>query len=126
MYCDGMGRNNLKPELFCKQYYQQIRDVAISPKLLIILTMIFLMLFLTGLSLLLRNIFRSYRHKLELYQTLLVDFIPDNLVEVAVKYQPEDPIIMEESSNYDETSYQESSRPGRKNQYVPYIPQYER
>ena len=66
-------------------------------------TVLLLMLSLTGFALLLRNIFRSYRHKLELYQHLLVDFMPDNLVEVAVKYQPEDPVILEES-NYDEYS----------------------
>lgn len=69
----------------------------------LIFTVLLLMLSLTGFALLLRHIFRSYRHKLELYQHLLVDFMPDNLVEVAVKYQPEDPVIMEES-NYDEYS----------------------
>ena len=69
----------------------------------LVLTVLLLMLLLTGFAFLLRNIFRSYRHKLELYQHLLVDFMPDNLVEVAVKYQPEDPVILEES-NYDEYS----------------------
>jgi hypothetical protein len=43
-----------------------------------------------------------------------VDFIPDDLVEVAVKYQPEDPIIIEETSNYDESSMYRSDRGKRK------------
>jgi hypothetical protein len=81
-----------------------IRDQLINPELTLVLSVIIMIIFLSGMAILLRNIFRSYRHKLELYQTLLVDFIPDDLVEVAVKYQPEDPIIMEESSNFDESS----------------------
>jgi len=89
-----------------------------------VLTMIFLMIMLTGLALMMKFIFKSYRHKLELYQHLLVEFIPDDLVEVAVKYQPEDPIIMEEESQYNESSYRGSNRPGYRK--VPFIPQTER
>ena len=76
--------------------------------------MLIAMIVLSAFAMLLRNIFRSYRHKLELYQHLLVEFIPDDLVEVAVKYQPEDPIIVEES-NYEESSYRGSTRMDRYN-----------
>ena len=72
------------------------------------------MILLTGFALVLRKIFRTYRYNLELYQHLLVEFMPDNLVEVAVKYQPEDPIILEES-NYEESSYRGSTRLDRYN-----------
>ncbi len=86
--------------------------MKISPSVSLVVTMLLAMVLLTGFALLLRNIFRSYRYNLELYQHLLVDFMPDNLVEVAVKYQPEDPIIMEESI-YDESSYRGSTRQDR-------------
>jgi hypothetical protein len=76
-----------------------------NPSVNLVGTIVLLMLSLTGFALLLRNIFRNYRHKLELYQHLLVDFMPDNLVEVAVKYQPEDPVILEESNYDDYSSY---------------------
>jgi hypothetical protein len=42
-----------------------------------------------------------------------VDFIPDNLVEVAVKYQPEDPVILEEESYYDESSIKGTIGPSK-------------
>ena len=83
----------------------------ISPSVSLVVTILLAMALLTGFALLLRNIFRNYRYNLELYQHRLVDFMPDNLVEVAVKYQPEDSVILEES--YDESTYRGSSREDR-------------
>ena len=34
----------------------------------------------------LKNIFKTYRHKLEIYQVLLVEFIPDKVSELAVAH----------------------------------------
>jgi hypothetical protein len=99
--------------------------MKISPSVNLVVTMLLAMILLTGFALLLRNIFRSYRHKLELYQHLLVDFMPDNLVEVAVRYQPEDPIILEES-NYDESSYRGSTRQDRYNKVTLFSPKHDR
>lgn len=99
--------------------------MKISPSVNLVVTMLLAMVLLTGFALLLRNIFRSYRHNLELYQHLLVDFMPDNLVEVAVKYQPEDPVIMEES-NYDESSYRGSTRQDRYNKVTLFSPKHDR
>jgi hypothetical protein len=99
--------------------------MKISPSVNLFVTMLLAMILLTGFALLLRNIFRSYRHKLELYQHLLVDFMPDNLVEVAVRYQPEDPVILEES-NYDESSYRGSTRQDRYNKVTLFSPKHDR
>jgi len=99
--------------------------MKISPSVNLVVTMLLAMILLTGFALLLRNIFRSYRHKLELYQHLLVDFMPDNLVEVAVRYQPEDPVILEES-NYDESSYRGSTRQDRYNKVTLFSPKHDR
>jgi hypothetical protein len=66
---------------------------ANNPVIIMAITSIILMIILTSLGWFLSRWFRSYRYKLELYQHLLVDFIPDKISEVAVKYQPSLDII---------------------------------
>jgi hypothetical protein len=45
----------------------EIADKPISSQVMLVITILFAMLILTTLGFLMRNIFRSYRHKLELY-----------------------------------------------------------
>ena len=52
---------------WCSIYYNNIQQMKISPSVNLVVTMLLAMILLTGFALLLRNIFRSYRHKLELY-----------------------------------------------------------
>lgn len=52
----------------------------------------------------LKRLFRIYRHKLELYQILLVEFIPDKQSEVANQYQPNMEIVPE-NEDEDTTSF---------------------
>lgn len=51
-----------------------------------------------------RRLFKQYRYKLELYQHLLLKFIPDKLSEVAVQNRPDFPTIPEDEEEYDDTS----------------------
>ena len=65
------------------------------------------MLSIVALSLIMiyvRRLFKQYRHKLELYQHLLLKFIPDKLSEVAVQNRPDFPTIPEDEEEYDDTS----------------------
>lgn len=48
----------------------------------------------------LRKLFKIYRYKLELYQILLVQFIPDKVSELAMIHQPELELIMEDDEEY--------------------------
>lgn len=76
----------------CDKYRMRL-ERANNPVIIMAITSIILMIILTSLGWFLSRWFRSYRYKLELYQHLLVDFIPDKISEVAVKYQPSLDII---------------------------------
>lgn len=63
-------------------------------------------------ALFLRQLFRRYRHKLELYQILLVEFIPDKISELAVKNQPNMELIPEDEDEYELSSYNQGRKRG--------------
>jgi hypothetical protein len=69
------------------------------------------MLALTSFAMYLRKLFRLYRHKLELYQILLVEFMPDKISELAVVHQPKMELIPEDDDEYDMSSYNGGKNP---------------
>ena len=87
----------------CEKYMIKL-DRANNPIVILAITSVAGMILLTCIGWFLSRIFKNYRHKLELYQHLLVEFIPDKISELAVKYQPSLDIIEDVSSDEYENS----------------------
>ena len=68
------------------------------------------MFLLSSFALFLRKLFKLYRYKLELYQILLCDFIPDKMSELAVEHQPKMELIPEDDEEYEMSSYYNQGR----------------
>ena len=75
------------------EFFKTKLNKANNPIVTLAITSVVGMIFLTCLGWFLSRVFKNYRYKLELYQHLLVEFIPDKISEVAVKYQPSLDII---------------------------------
>lgn len=89
----------------CEKYITRIKR-ANNPIVTLAITSVAGMILLTCLGWYLSRIFKNYRYKLELYQHLLVEFIPDKMSEVAVKYQPSLDIIEDvDSDDYETSTY---------------------
>ena len=88
--------------LKCRLYQKNLENA--NPELMLGLTCVLAMFGLAVVFLYLRKLFRTYRHKLELYQHLLLKFFPDKLSEVAVQNRPEFPTIPEDEEEYDDAS----------------------
>ena len=68
----------------------------------------------TIVAFILRRLFRTYRYKLELYQHLLVDFIPDRSGEKFIDNLPPNlSILPEENEEYYDTEDTVSEKGGR-------------
>jgi ABC-type maltose transport system permease subunit len=86
------GNSNVASAIMCDKYHTRLKN-ANNPVVILAITSVIMMIILTSIGWFLSRWFKIYRHKLELYQHLLVDFIPDKISEVAVKYQPSLEII---------------------------------
>ena len=111
-----MNSDTLQPSPSRCRTYQSQMSYA-DPEQTLLGTCIIGALSLSVSLFLLRKIVREYRHKIELYQILLVEFIPDKLSGIALDYRPRDTEIKEVDEEYEATSYQGSSlnRIGRLN-----------
>ena len=87
---------------YCSKFALEIVDD--DPLMNMIVTCIIGMCGLTIFTICLKRMFRIFRHKLELYQILLVEFIPDKQSEMANQYQPNMDIVPE-NEDEDTSSY---------------------
>jgi hypothetical protein len=93
----------------CEKYMIRLNR-ANNPIVILAVTAVAGMILLTCLGWFLSRVFKNYRYKLELYQHLLVEFIPDKMSEVAVKYQPSLDIIEDVTSEDYESSVYNTGR----------------
>lgn len=79
--------------IYCSRFAKDIEDddPLLNMFLINLLGMCCLSIFMFNL----KRLFKIYRHKLELYQILLVEFIPDKQSEMANQYQPNMEIVPE-------------------------------